>query len=255
MSIENKTIIVTGGTSGIGEACTREFVSRGAKVIMASIQQAEGEALEAELSATGRAKFISCDVTVEDQVQRLIEGAKSAFGKVDAIHCNAGAWGKGTAEEFDEAIWNKVMGVNVKGVLLTAKYGIPAMREAGGGTFLITTSVAAQIGFPQHAVYCASKAAVEALVRCLAVDYAGITRVVGISPGTVKTPMLAASCEGWDKPIDELYAEVAKKIPVRRLGEPEDVAKAAVFLLGDEAGYINGTILTLDGGTLALPPW
>ena len=255
MSIEKNTIIVTGGTSGIGEACTREFVSRGAKVVMASIQQAEGETLEAELSATGQVKFISCDVTAEDQVQRLIEGAKSAFGKVDAIHCNAGAWGKGTAEEFDEAIWHKVMGVNVKGVLLTAKYGIPAMREAGGGTFLITTSVAAQIGFPQHAVYCASKAAAEALVRCLAVDYAGITRVVGISPGTVKTPMLAASCEGWDKPMDELYAEVAKKIPVRRLGEPQDVAKAAAFLLGDEAGYINGTILTLDGGTLALPPW
>ena len=185
----------------------------------------------------------------------LIKGAQSAFGSVDAIHCNAGAWGKGTAEEFDEGIWNKVMGVNVKGALLTAKYGIPALRASGGGTFLITTSVASQIGFPQHAVYCASKAASEALVRCLATDYAGIVRVVGISPGTVKTPMLAASCQGWDKPVEELYAEIAEKIPVRRLGEPQDIANAAAFLLGDEASYINGTILTLDGGTLALPPW
>ena len=138
---------------------------------------------------------------------------------------------------------------------LMAKYGIPALRESGGGTFLITTSVASQIGFPQHAVYCASKAASEALVRCLATDYAGIVRVVGISPGTVKTPMLAASCQGWDKPVEELYAEIAEKIPVRRLGEPQDIAKAAAFLLGDEASYINGTILTLDGGTQALPPW
>jgi NAD(P)-dependent dehydrogenase (short-subunit alcohol dehydrogenase family) len=255
MSIAGKTIVITGGTSGIGEACAREFVSRGAKVIMASIQQAEGEALEDELATTGRAKFIQCDVTQEDQVRALIEGAQATFGRVDAIHCNAGAWGKGTAEQFDEAIWNKVMGVNVKGALLTAKYGIPALRESGGGTFLVTTSVAAHVGFPQHAVYCASKAALESLVRCLSVDYAGIVRVVGVSPGTIKTPMLAASCQGWDKPVEQLYAEVAEKIPVRRLGEPQDIAKAAAFLLSDEASYINGTILTLDGGTLALPPW
>jgi len=255
MSIEGKTIVITGGTSGIGEACAREFISRGAKVVMASIQQAEGEALEAELATTGRARLIPCDVTQEDQVQALFQSAQTAFGRVDAIHCNAGAWGKGTAEQFDEAIWNKVMGVNVKGALLTAKYGIPALRAAGGGTFLVTTSVAAQIGFPQHAVYCASKAALEALVRCLATDYAGLVRVVGVSPGTIQTPMLAASCQGWDKPVEELYAEVAQKIPVRRLGMPQDVAQAAAFLLGEEASYINGTILTLDGGTLALPPW
>ena len=255
MSIEGKTIIVTGGTSGIGEACARLFIERGANVVMASNQQAEGEALEAELSKTSRARFIACDVTQEDQVKNLIDSTVAAFGRIDAIHCNVGAWGQGTAEEFNDAIWNKVMGVNAKGALLTAKYGIPALRAAGGGTFLATTSVAAQIGFPQHAVYCASKAALEALVRCLAVDYAGVVRVVGISPGTVKTPMLAATCQGWDKPIDELYAEVAQKIPVRRLGEPEDVAKAAAFLLSDEASYINGTILTLDGGTMALPPW
>lgn len=255
MSLVGKTIIVTGGTSGIGAACTREFVQRGANVVMASIQQAEGQALEEELAGTSRAKFISCDVTQEEQVRALIEGAIAAFGQVDGIHCNAGAWGQGTVEDFDDAIWNKVMGVNVKGALLTAKYGIPAIRAAGGGTFLVTTSVAAQIGFPQHAVYCASKAALEALVRCLAIDYAGLVRAVGISPGTVKTPMLAATCAGWDKPIDELYDEVAQKIPVRRLGMPEDAAKAAAFLLSDEASYINGTILTLDGGTLALPPW
>jgi NAD(P)-dependent dehydrogenase (short-subunit alcohol dehydrogenase family) len=255
MSIAGKNIIVTGGTSGIGEACAREFIRRGASVVMASIQQAEGEALEAELATIGRARFISCDVTQEDQVRALIEGAQAAFGPVHAIHCNAGAWGQGTAEDFDDAIWNKVMGVNVKGALLTAKHGIPALRAAGGGVLLVTTSVAAHVGFPRHAVYCASKAALEALVRCLATDYAGLVRVVGVSPGTIKTPMLAATCEGWDKPVEELYAEVARKIPVRRLGEPEDIAQAAAFLLSDEASYINGTILTLDGGTLALPPW
>ena len=92
-------------------------------------------------------------------------------------------------------------------------------------------------------------------MRCLAVDHAGKVRVVGLCPGTIDTPMLAATCAGWSKPKEELYAEVAHRVPVRRLGQPIDVAQAAAFLLGDEAGYINGTSLVLDGGTMALPPW
>ena len=254
MKLSDKTIIVTGGTSGIGAACSREFAAQGARVVMASIQEDEGRALADELCRNGTAAFVHCDVTSEDQVRELIAGTVEQFGRVDAIHCNAGAWAKGTAEAFDDAIWNKVMGVNVQGTFWTAKHGVPALR-ASKGTLLITTSVAAHVGFPQHAVYCASKAALEAIVRCLAVDHAGEIRVLGISPGTIRTPMLDATCEGWDKPIDVLYDEVAKKIPVRRLGLPQDVAKAAAFLLSDDASYINGTIVTLDGGTLALPPW
>ena len=172
------------------------------------------------------------------------------------MHCNAGVWGKGLVTDFTEADWNKLMGVNVKGAFLTAKHTIPVMeKNEAGGVFLATTSVAAQIGVPAHALYCASKAALEALIRCLATDHAGRIRAVGISPGTIDTPMLAASCEGWDAPVEELYAEVEKKIPVRRLGQPEDIARAAAFLLSDDAAYVNGTVLTLDGGTMALPPW
>jgi NAD(P)-dependent dehydrogenase (short-subunit alcohol dehydrogenase family) len=87
------------------------------------------------------------------------------------------------------------------------------------------------------------------------VDHAGVVRVVGVCPGTIDTPMLAASCAGWDRPVAELYADVARRIPVRRLGQPEDIARAAAFLLSDAAAYVNGTSLVLDGGTLALPPW
>jgi len=99
------------------------------------------------------------------------------------------------------------------------------------------------------------KGALESLIRCLATDHAGKVRVVGICPGTIDTPMLAATCEGWDKPVEELYAEVAKKIPVRRLGQPIDIAKTAAFLLSDDSEYINATSIVLDGGTMALPPW
>lgn len=252
MSIEDKVIIVTGGTSGIGAACTRHFSHLGAKVVCASIQDKEGAALAEELDS---AHFVHTDVSNEESVRLLVEKTVELFGRVDAVHCNAGVWAKGLVTEFNDADWEKVMGVNVKGVMWTAKHAIPELEKAKNGVLLVTTSVASEIGFPAHSLYCASKAALEATVRCLATDHAGKVRVVSVSPGTIDTPMLAASCQGWDKPVAELYAEVEKKIPVRRLGQPIDIAKAAAFLLSEDAAYINGTSLVLDGGTMGLPPW
>ncbi|MBG88823.1 MAG: dehydrogenase [Verrucomicrobiales bacterium] len=252
MKLQDKIIIVTGGTSGIGEACTRHFAEQGAKVVCASIQTAEGEALAAELDVV---TFVHTDVSDEESVKALIAKTVELHGRVDAVHCNAGVWAKGEVTDFNEADWNKVMGVNVKGVFWTAKHAVPELEKAASGVLLLTTSVASQIGFPAHALYCASKAALEAMVRCLATDHAGKVRVLAISPGTIDTPMLAASCQGWDKPVAELYADVEKKIPVRRLGQPIDIAKSAAFLISDDAGYINGTVLVLDGGTMGLPPW
>jgi len=256
MNLKDKVIIVTGGTSGIGEACSRHFAELGAKIVLASVQEIEGKALEKELLAAGHdAKFVRTDVSNEESVRQMVSAAVAAFGRVDAVHCNAGVWARGLVTDFNEADWTKVMNVNVKGVFLTAKHAIPELEKTGKGVLLITTSVAAHIGFPAHSLYCASKGALDAVVRCLATDHAGKVRVVGISPGTIDTPMLAASCAGWDKPVAELYAEVEKKIPVRRLGQPMDIAHAAAFLLSDEAGYVNGTSLVLDGGTMGLPPW
>ena len=256
MSLKGKVLIVTGGSSGIGEGCARHFAELGARVIVASNQEERGTALETELRAAGaEVRFIFTDVSREESVQALVARTVELHGRIDGVHCNAGVWGKGKVTEFDDAAWEKVMGVNVKSVLWTAKHVVPVMERQGSGVLLITTSVAAFIGFPAHALYCASKAALEALVRCLAVDHAGKVRVVGICPGTIDTPMLAATCEGWDKPVAELYAEVARRIPVRRLGQPRDIAQTAAFLLSDAAGYINATSIVLDGGTLALPPW
>ncbi len=256
MNLNGKTILVTGGTSGIGEACVRHFASLGAKVVAASNQRERGEELEREMQALGqKLTFAYTDVADEASVKGAVDLALSAYGRLDGVHCNAGVWGKGKATDFDEAAWEKLMGVNVKGVFWTAKHAIPALEASGNGVFLVTTSVAAFVGFPAHALYCASKGALESLVRCLAVDHAGKVRVVGICPGTIDTPMLAATCDGWDKPVGELYAEVARRIPVRRLGQPEDIARTAAFLLTDEAGYINATSIVLDGGTMALPPW
>ena len=256
MSLAGKVIVVTGGTSGIGEACSRHFASLGARVVIASNQPDRGHALTAEARAAGQSvDFIETDVSDEASVQALVARANSLHGRIDGVHCNAGVWARGKVTEFDEATWSRVMNVNVKSVFWMAKHVVPVMERQQKGAIVITTSIAAFVGFPAHALYCASKAALEALIRCLAVDHPGWLRINGVCPGTIDTPMLAASCAGWNKPVDELYAEVAQRIPVRRLGQPIDIAHAAAFLLGDEAGYINGTSIVLDGGTRALPPW
>lgn len=255
-SIAGKVIIVTGGTSGIGEACVRHFAACGARVVCASIQEAEGLALERELRGAGHdVAFVPCDASDDSAVGGLVEAAVAKHGRIDGAMANAGVWRQGKATIATRADLDLLMGVNVMGPVWLAKHLVPVYQRQGGGVMLITTSVAAHIGFPAHVLYCASKAAAEAVVRCLATDHAGVMRVVGLCPGTIDTPMLAASCAGWDKSKEEIYADVRKRIPVRRMGEPVDVAHAAAFLLGDGAGYINGTSLVLDGGTMALPPW
>jgi len=256
MSIEGKVIIVTGGTSGIGEGCVRHFAEVGAKVVAASIQQQEGEALQDELRGAGHdVTFVYTDVSDDAQVKALVDRTLELHGRIDGACSNAGAWRQGKVTDFTEADWDLIMGVNVNGNIYLARHLVPVFERQGKGVLLITTSVAAFIGFPQHALYCMSKAALDALVRCLTTDHPGYMRTVAICPGTIDTPMLAATAAGWTAPLEELYAEVAQKIPVRRLGTPEDVAKAAAFLLSDDAGYIAGTSVFLEGGTMGLPPW
>lgn len=256
MSLADKVILVTGGTSGIGEACSRHLAELGAKVVAASNQRDAGQALEeAERGQRRELRFVFTDVADEESVRQLVARTVELHGRIDCLVSNAGVLKMGPVTEFDDAMWDAVMGVNVKGNLWLAKHVAPVMQKQGKGVICITTSVAAFVGFPNHALYCASKAALEALVRSLAVELAGCVRVVGICPGTIDTPMLAASCEGWDKPVAEIYAEVEQKIPVRRLGTPLDAARTIAFLLSDDASYLNAVSLVLDGGTLALPPW
>ena len=255
-SISGKTIVITGGTSGIGEACTRHFAKSGAKVITSSTQQHEGQTLQQELLDAGHdVTFVDCDVTDDTAVAALVQTALQKHSRIDAALANAGVWRQGKATDATRDDLDLLMSVNVMGPVYLAKHLAPVYKKQGGGVLGITTSVAAHIGFPSHVLYCASKAAAESLVRCLATDHAGVMRVVGLCPGTIDTPMLAETCAGWDKTKEEIYADVRQRIPVRRLGEPIDIAHTAAFLLSDAAGYINGTSIVLDGGTMALPPW
>ena len=222
-----------------------------------SIQPQEGKAIEEKLRAEGHAcLFHHGDVTRESDVKAAVDLALSAFGRLDAAWSNAGLLSNQRITELKIEDFHALMNVNLLGPVLVAKHAIPVMERQGKGVICFTTSVAADIGFPQHAVYGASKAALVALMRSLTTDHSpqGV-RFVAVSPGTIDTPMLAASCAGWQKPVAEIYADVAKKIPVRRMGQPIDVARAVAFLVSDAAGFINNCVLPVEGGTLALPPW
>jgi NAD(P)-dependent dehydrogenase (short-subunit alcohol dehydrogenase family) len=255
--LKNKVILVTGGTSGIGLACTEFFARHGAKVVTMSIQAEEGQALANRLTGEGLdCVFHYGDVSKEPEVKAAVDLALSKFGRLDCVHANAGLMRNQKITDLTLDDFHAMVNVNLLGPVLVAKHAIPIMERQGKGVICITTSVAAEIGFPGHGIYCATKAGLVALIRCLATDHSpkGI-RFVGVSPGTIDTPMLAASCAGWSKSKEEIYADVAKKIPVQRMGQPIDVANAVGFLLSDDSGFINGSIVHLEGGTLCLPPW
>lgn len=255
--LKDKVILVTGGTSGIGKACCELFAQQGAKVVAMSIQPDEGRQLVAGITAAGgECVFQLGDVTRENDVEAAVNTTVERFGRLDAVHSNAGILRNQKITELRIEDFHMIINVNLLGPALLAKYAVRVMQRQGKGVMCFTTSVAADIGFPSHAVYCASKAGLTAMIRSLATDHSpqGI-RFVGVSPGTIDTPMLAASCAGWAKPKEEIYADVAQRIPVRRMGQPDDVAKAVAFLLSDDAGFINGSVIQLEGGTLCLPPW
>ena len=158
MDLANKVIIITGATSGIGAACSRHFAELGAQVVIASNQSAAGTTLQSELQAQGHeVRFVETDVSVEDDVRNLVEETVNTFGRIDCLHSNAGVWREGMVTDFTEDDWQAIMGVNVRGNFLLLKHIVPVMEQQGHGVVLITTSVAAFVGFPAHALYCASR--------------------------------------------------------------------------------------------------
>ena len=222
-----------------------------------SIQPDAGEDLARQLTDEGHScLFHHGDTSQEPDVMAAVELSVSRFGRLDCVHANAGVLRNQKITEITLEDFHALVNVNLLGPVLVCKHAIPVMERQGAGVICFTTSVAADIGFPAHGVYAASKAGVVALMRSLTTDHSphGV-RFVAVSPGTIDTPMLAASCAGWDTPRDVLYAQVAKKIPVQRMGKPSDVANLVAYLFTDEAGFINGSVIPVEGGTLCLPPW
>jgi meso-butanediol dehydrogenase / (S,S)-butanediol dehydrogenase / diacetyl reductase len=252
MRLKGKVCIVTGGGSGIGRATCLLFAKEGASVVVADKRLEAAEAVAAEGAAAG-AKMLPTmmDVSRDDDAQRVVHQTVEAFGRLDVLVNNAGYGFAGTVVDTDEEAWDDLMAVNVRGVYLCSKHAIPAMAKNGGGAIVNTASVVAAVGIRNRAAYCASKGAVAALTRAIAIDHVaeGI-RCNAVAPGTIDTPYFDEILRKSPVAADSRKALEARQL-LGRLGTPEEIAAGILFLASDESRFATGTILTIDGGMTA----
>jgi NAD(P)-dependent dehydrogenase (short-subunit alcohol dehydrogenase family) len=249
-TFEDKVALVTGGSSGIGRATALAFAHAGARVVIADIAEDGGEETIALIKgAGGAAIFVRTDVSKAADVAELIRAAVSTYGRLDYAFNNAGIDGDTVpTADGSEANWDHVLATNLKGVWLCMKHEIQHMLQQGHGAIVNTASVAGLVGFPGLAAYTASKHAIVGLTKTAALEYAraGI-RINAVCPGAIRTPALAR----FIAQAPQIEAQVIAMEPVGRLGTPEEVAEAVVWLCSDGSSFVTGTAMTVDGGWLA----
>lgn len=252
MELTGKVALVTGGGSGLGRASCVALAAAGAIVVVADIVAAAArETVEQILRQDGQADALTGDVSKQSDAQRMVETAIERFGHLDVLVNNAGVESHAPITEFTEEELTLVFGVNVFGPLFMCKYGMPAMAKSGGGAIVNTASAAGLRGRPDMPLYIASKGAVVALTRGLAMDGAPLgIRVNCICPTAFNTPMMQKALAAMDDP-GAFFESNRRTIPLGRVGEPEEMAQAVLFLVSDRSSYITGQALLLDGGSLA----
>ena len=240
--LENKVCIVTGGGRGIGQATAEKFIGESATVIIADFDEATGTATAEYLG--DQCSFVKTDVSQSESVQSLIKRVKADHGSIDVIVNNAGILQDQTLEKMDEEEFDKVIQVNMRGVYLCTKYAAEVMRDQGSGVILNASSVVARFGNFGQTNYVASKAGLEGMTKVWARELGkhGI-RVNAVAPGFIKTDMIAGMPE-------KIIKMMEAKVPLKRWGKSEDVADLYCFLASDEASYISGVILPVDGGVV-----
>jgi 3-oxoacyl-[acyl-carrier protein] reductase len=246
LELSGKVAIVTGGDSGIGKAISELFAAEGARVVIADIS--DGGTARSISKKGAIALHVKTDVRDEKQVRRLVAHTKRRFGGIDILCNNAGIELLKPMTETTEEEWEKVMQTNLKGVFLASKHVIPEMLERGGGAIVNTASQLGLVGLENFTAYCASKGGVILLTRSMALEYARQNiRVNCICPGPVQTPMLEREL------LTETDPEAARKMwarrqPVGRLGQPQEIAQAALFLASERSSFVIGHALVIDGG-------
>jgi 3-oxoacyl-[acyl-carrier protein] reductase len=250
MKLDGRVAVITGGGSGIGAATARAMAEEGARVVVADLDEDGAKAVVEQIERRGgRALAVRADVTRAVDNQAMVERALASFGALDVFFANAGVpqW-KADVEDVDEAAFDRIFAVNVKGVWLGARAALPVMKRQGRGVFLITASTAAIRPRPGGQTYAASKGAVVTLAKALAIEAAPHrVRVVAIAPVATHTPMLPTFMNKQAVDAESLARYVAT-VPLGRLNQPEDLARTAVFLASDDAAMITGSCVEVDGG-------
>ncbi|MET4700387.1 NAD(P)-dependent dehydrogenase (short-subunit alcohol dehydrogenase family) [Constrictibacter sp. MBR-5] len=249
MRLKDKVALISGAASGMGAAMARRFSEEGAAVVIGDVLEAPGKAVADEIAGKGgKALFQRLDVTDEAQWAAAVEATVATFGKLNVLVNNAGISGSAATDMFDSELWHRIMAINATGVFYGMKYAVPAMAKAGGGAIVNMSSISGVVGQKQiHPAYNASKGAVRIMTKAVAVQQAeaGI-RVNSVHPGLMP-PMITSGATA----DPATRAKMMRRVPLGRSGEVNEVADAVLFLVSDEASYITGTELHVDGGYLA----
>jgi NAD(P)-dependent dehydrogenase (short-subunit alcohol dehydrogenase family) len=245
---QNKVAIITGGSFGIGRATAIAFAERGAKVVVADYIE-DNETIDTIKKFGGEALFVKCDVSKADEVKAMVEKTISAYGRLDYAFNNAGIEGiSATTEAYSEEEWDRTININLKGVWLCMKYQLPEMRKTGIGAIVNCASIAGLVGFQGSPAYTASKHGVVGLTKTTALENAKLgIRVNAVCPGVIRTPMIDRFT-GNSKEAEEQFANAE---PIGRLGNPEEIADAVVYLCSDAASFVTGHALPVDGSWVA----
>jgi len=245
MRFAGKAAIVTGGAAGIGAAIAGAFVGEGAQVALVDVAEARLKAAASLVNNGGRVIAVPCDITKVSEVKRMVDKVKETFGRIDILVNNAGIIRRGTIETVTEEDWDQVLAVNLKGAFLCSKAVVPVMKGQGGGKIVNVSSIAGKLGDITSAPgYGSSKAGMDALTKSLARGLAGYgINVNAVAPHAIATEMSAQ----WS---EEKRKEIISSIPLGRLGSPQDVAEAVLFLASEAASFITGEILDVNGGAL-----